>query len=245
MNRQARWSGVRGAQLAVEPTIPVAASKAGGEKRWRPVELYEGIVGVCGGFGGSKPWLANAIDVQSPTGPMRFMEVAKHFEWVVKAVAGPKAQRGDLKNVRVLDDVREKLLSARDQTAAVAEDDEDPMAALDELDSQLVKVAKPRRGAMKRSVPEVVSLQMPTRPLCVGSTEDTGVTTIYVYWREEKARSDPKKRAVHIRTDCLDWFLSYAADEYHHQGIVDTAVAEDAAPEGNGISVRKRGGRNL
>ena len=30
-----------------------------------------------------------------------------------------------------------------------------------------------------------------------------------------------------------DRSLSYAADEHHHQGMVDTAAAEDGAPEGN------------
>ena len=53
------------------------------------------------------------------------------------------------------------------------------------------------------------------------------------YWRGGKARSDRKRPAVYIRKDCIDWFLSYAADEHLHQGIVDTAVAEDGAPEGN------------
>ena len=84
---------------------------------------------------------------------------------------------------------------------------------------------------MKRSDPEVVSIQMPWRPLCVGS--NLGDKTVYVYGRGGKARSDPKRPAVYIRKDCMDWFLSYAADEHLHQGIVDTAVAEDGAPEGN------------
>ena len=49
---------------------------------------------------------------------------------------------------------------------------------------------------MKRSVPEVVPLQMTTRPLCVGSTECTGVTTILCIGEKKKASSGPKKRAV-------------------------------------------------
>ena len=151
--REDVWQGVCGAPIADEPTIFAPVSKAGGEKKWRPATLYEGIVGVSGGFGGSKPCIANAIDVQTPTGPMRFLEVAKHFDWVTKAVAGPKAQEGDLKHVRVIDDIREKLLAA----PAVAEDGEDPMAALDELDQPIFKVDKRRRGATKRSDPEVAT----------------------------------------------------------------------------------------
>ena len=50
---------------------------------------------------------------------------------------------------------------------------------------------------------------------------------------KEKTRSGPRNRAVYIRKDCIDWFLAYAADEYLHQGVVDTAVAADEAPEGN------------
>ena len=46
--------------------------------------------------------------------------------------------KGDLKNVKVIDDIRAKLLDA----PAVAEDDEDPMAALDELGQAVVKVSK-------------------------------------------------------------------------------------------------------
>ena len=134
MYRQSIWSRARGAQPTNEQTIPVAASKAGGEKRWRPVALYDNIVGVCGGFGGSKPYPANAIDVQTSVGPMRFIEVAKNFEWFYKAVAGPKAHKGDLKNVTVIDDIRENMLSAKNQISAVAGDDEDPMDALDEFD---------------------------------------------------------------------------------------------------------------
>ena len=43
-----------------------------------------------------------------------------------------------LKNVKVIDDIRAKLLDA----PAVAEDDEDPMAVLDELGQAVVKVSK-------------------------------------------------------------------------------------------------------
>ena len=51
---------------------------------------------------------------------------------------------------------------------------------------------------------------------------------------EEKREATPRDPLfIIIRKDCLDWFLSYAADEHLHQGIVDTAVAEDGAPEGN------------
>ena len=46
--------------------------------------------------------------------------------------------KGDLKNVKVIDDIRAKLLDA----PAVAEDDEDPMAVLDELGQAVVKVSK-------------------------------------------------------------------------------------------------------
>ena len=84
---------------------------------------------------------------------------------------------------------------------------------------------------MKRSDPEVVSLQMPARPLCVGSIHAD--KTVYVYRHPGKPKTGPRNRPVYIRKDCIDWLLAYAADEYLHQGVVDTAVAEDEAPEGN------------
>ena len=64
---------------------------------------------------------------------------------------------------------------ADDAAPAVAEDDEDPMAALDELESPITKQPTPKRVVRaakraERSAPAVVRLQMPTRPLCVGCT---------------------------------------------------------------------------
>ena len=60
---------------------------------------------------------------------------------------------------------------------------------------------------------------------------------------EEKREATPRDPLfiIIIRKDCLDWFLSYAADEHLHQGIVDTAVAEDGSPEGNCPEVPAQG----
>ena len=52
---------------------------------------------------------------------------------------------------------------------------------------------------------------MPTRPPCSGR-EQGEVRTIHIYVKSGS-------KALHIRMNCIDWLLVYAADEHHFQGI--------------------------
>ena len=69
----------------------------------------------------------------------------------------------------------------------------------------------------------IVELTVPRRPPCAGGqTSDT--TTIFVYGMlATKARTP-----LYSRVDCLNWLLSYAADELHFQGVpCNPLAAED------------------
>ena len=63
---------------------------------------------------------------------------------------------------------------------------------------------------------------MPKRPLCVGGA--AGRITVYVFVRTNS-------KMLWLRMDCIDWLISYAADEHYYQGIsrVDAAASEPAA----------------
>ena len=145
--------GNRGERAAVDPPTPaVAAANRTDRGRWKPVECYECVVGIRGGFN-QKPFAAKCIDVQVGGSKHRFVEVVKHAEWFVKGVGGNKAQTGDLKNVTVLNDIRGKLfnispdgsseveaasgveLTEAEPTTEKEEEDEDvyPMDALNDL----------------------------------------------------------------------------------------------------------------
>ena len=60
---------------------------------------------------------------------------------------------------------------------------------------------------------EVKELVMPKRPPCTGI--DTNETT--VIWVYKRSSAVVRTNAnLYLRSDCLDWLFSYAADEPHH-----------------------------
>ena len=162
------------------------------------------------------------------------MELAKNAEWFLKGVGGAKTQKGDLKAVTVLDEIRDKLNSTAEPSAvagpsAVADGDDDdapdPMDALDEVpDTPLKATKKAVRTPQKKTARSMVTeLQMPQRPLCVGSAE---TTTVCLYLKPNNRNI--KSASIYIRVDCIDWLLAYAADELFYQGVKrDTAADED------------------
>jgi len=74
----------------------------------------------------------------------------------------------------------------------------------------------------KKEKSEVITLDMPTQPACVGRPNGEATTTkIYVY----KSAGSGKGWALWwLRTDCLDWLLGYAADQLHFQNVPRPSV---------------------
>ena len=221
-----------GQRAADDPITPVSAppTKKGA---WQPVSTFQGLIGISGGFC-RKPLGAQSIEWTSGNKTHRFVELAKNAEWFLKGVGGAKTQKGDLKAVTVLDEIRDKLNSTAEPSAvagpsAVADGDDDdapdPMDALDEVpDTPLKATKKAVRTPQKKTARSMVTeLQMPQRPLCVGSAE---TTTVCLYLKPNNRNI--KSASIYIRVDCIDWLLAYAADELFYQGVKrDTAADED------------------
>ena len=95
------------------------------------------------------------------------------------------------------------------------------MDALDE-----VVTPKPK---VKSRATTIRSLQMLTRPLCVGASKAT--TTVVIYGMN--ANSNPRDLPMFLRVDCIDWLLSYAADQLHCQGVGNLVGHMDDVLEAN------------
>ena len=118
---------------------------------------------MSGGLSTKGPTVANALRYVHDGTTWTFVELTKNAPWFLKAVAGPKTQKGDLKTVTVLTEIRNEFLKACGETpddeTAVAEsetpaaapmhasdDGVDPMDALDEVPDK-VATAKPKTKA--------------------------------------------------------------------------------------------------
>jgi hypothetical protein len=236
--------------VAVTSMTPIAAASKKATKRgkWKPVEIGEGMICVSGGFSRT-PSNANSIKIMnSISNTMEvFVQLEKNGHWFLKGVGGPGTQKGDLKSVHVMNDIRvqfdEVCAGIQDLHSAVAaEEDEsqdeelDPMDALDDVQlaepAALAKLNTGRRTIrkQKRSLRSTIQqLDMPTRPACAGREQD-GTTMIHVY---RKAGTSARNFGnLFLRLDALDWLLSYGADELHFQGVMRPEPAP-AAPKGN------------
>ena len=123
-------------------------------------------------------------------------------------------------------------------TTDTIDDDDDPMASMIGLEAVaesldgLVKdsaTAKPKREQVRKkrklSRASVQELTVPLRPACIG--HNTGEeTTIVVYNKVEK-----KNMVLCLRTDCINWLLSYAADELACQGVSCGDASSASTPQ--------------
>ena len=171
--------------------------------------------------------------------------MAKNAEWFLKGVGGAKTQKGDLKAVTVLDEIRDKLNStAADDgrcaepsavagPSAVADGDDDdapdPMDALDEVpDTPLKATKKAVRTPQKKTARSMVTEPSAVAgPSAVADGDDRSETTTVCLYLKPNNRNI-KSASIYIRVDCIDWLLAYAADELFYQGVKrDTAADED------------------
>ena len=72
---------------------------------------------------------------------------------------------------------------------------------------------------------------MPKRPACTGTSDANVTTDICVYYKPAKYRGGHP--SIYLRTDSLDWLLSYAADEHHFQGVARSDPAKSAQRPAN------------
>ena len=214
-------------------------SPSSGKGHWRPVSIETGLVSIKGGYN-TRGEAAHSIQYQIHDTTHLFVELDKNAPWFLKGVGGTKIQKGDLKPVRVLDVLREtldrKLEQEPDAAAAVAggqlsavaaaqseaDEDIDPMDQMDDLVEVVPKANKKPRTTNRTNRAMVEELVVPTRPPCVGCDDDDK-TVVCVY---RKPRSEKRSNGnLFLRVDCIDWLLSYAADELRCQGV------EPASPD--------------
>ena len=199
---------------------------------WKPVQVFDACIALSGGLSSTGPSMANSISYQQDGQTRTFVELRKNASWFLKGVAGPRTQKGDLKTVTVVNDIRERLR----RSLGAAEDDEaeegagtivaDPghdsdedIGPMDTLDAVVDLVprqrakgkAKPKKGPPRA---QVYQLTMPKRPECAGKDQKETIR-IWVY----RKPGPPRTATLYLRTDCLDWLLSYAADQHHFQGV--------------------------
>ena len=124
----------------------------------------------------------------------------------------------------------EKLGEDLDDEPAVADGEVDPMDAMDDL-PEVVPVANKQHAKKEfnarishRAI--VQDLVVPVKPACIGGTEDEQ-TIVSVYRRP--VSSGRSQSALYLRVSCVDWLLSYVADELYCQGV--TASSPIPSPE--------------
>ena len=196
--------------------------------KWRKAAVWSSCIVVQGGFGGNKETVAPSIFFEMDGAEWIFVHLHKHARWLISAVAGPRATKGDISQVKILDIIRHTFMELNADpcadapaVAAVV----DPMDALDDVAE--VDAPKPKATAKVRNIPVIpVALHMPKRPPCAGM-DQRETHPIYVLFPKGE------NRKMYLRSDGLDWLLSYAADEYHFQNVVrqdekpPPAVADD------------------
>jgi len=110
-------------------------------------------------------------------------------------------------------------------------ENDDPMEELEDIVDRAAAAkpkakAKPKKYSQGAKRAEVQELKMPIHPTCSQSTK-----TIYVYRKpSQRARNNT---SLYLRSDCLEWLLSYAADERHFYGVERNEEAQLDDETGN------------
>ena len=199
---------------------------------WRSVKLSHSVTTIQGGYS-AQPQPAPCIEYGEGGVFHKFVALDKNAKWFLKGVGGAKACKGDLKPVRVLQIIRDTFNKAPvtavaelEHPAAVAEE-VDPMDAMEALSEQ--QVVTPQKKGADRAL--VKALKMPTKPLYEASGgiegDEGDETTIYVYRKHDPSvKGHEHGCTFHLRSDCLDWLLSYAAAELSCQGVGQTRPSQ-------------------
>ena len=192
--------------------------------QWLNVEVPEEVIPLRGGLCNkiqTTPCLVVTYKENGKERTDKFVEVKKKSDFLCKAITGQSysQQSTALRNVTVIEEIREKLMEAIDRVleddTAVADaltddvEDFDPMNALQELlATDQNAIAREKKEPKKKTLPaDVVFVDMPKRAECTRKEE--GIVRIACYRVGKPSRS--KWQPVYIRLDAMDWFLSYAA----------------------------------
>ena len=77
--------------------------------RWRPAKIKTTSIIVAGCFAGKREHAAACTSRPMVGVNWRFVHVHKNARWFVAAVAGPRAPKGDLSQVKILDTIRDRM----------------------------------------------------------------------------------------------------------------------------------------
>ena len=87
---------------ALIKAVPASGANA---HKWHTVNADDGAVAITGGWNGTQPFLGQCVQVDK----WKYVELNKQAAWFIKGVAGGKNLRGDLKQVKLLELIREKM----------------------------------------------------------------------------------------------------------------------------------------
>ena len=229
------------AGVNVQQEVPTADDGCKTKGKWHRVEVVKGVTNITGGYN-KKPEPAASIEYGEDGSVHTFVAMDKNANWFLKGAGGAKAQKGDLQPVRILEIIRDRFnkkfhtavaVAVPEATAAVAVAvPEEPLPEIDPMDAmEALPERKQGKGtknaALQRSL--IQALEMQTKHPCAGGNEDD-VTTIYVYRKHDPSvKGHAHGGVLYLRSDCLGWLLSYAAEELSCQGVEQTRDAEQSA----------------
>ena len=223
-----------------EPYVPVAPSPS--KCTWSDMEIDQ-TISLKAGYS-NKAYQAVSRDMGDEGQPDRYVKITKCEDWLLKAVGGPLTQRGALKRVTVVDELRTKMLAntntaecaepAPPVNSAVAEapaeaaaEAADPMLALDDVASEATTTPnkKPRKSrAPKRLREQVVKVTMPLHCPCAQPDSETTI---------EISLLATSTNTLWISLNDIPWLVRYVADEYGLGGIAIDKQAETAVAVAN------------
>ena len=219
-----------GDSLAEAPA-PIARPPLG--HTWRPVSI-EAAFTLGGGYLRPKKHFALESRVSITNNIERtYIRINKNDDWVLKAVAGDKAQRGALRRCKAIELIREKMTewSPMKKDAVAATKDEDPMSALEAVQEDTAPAPK-RRYSRKRPKLQELVVTMPKRcPYAAPECKET---------KEVSVMADGTNQLWLLKED-VPWLMAYMADENGFGSVAvtadDTAVAEPNCPDVPGLCV--------
>ena len=209
--------------------------------KWKSAIVLTDHIALEVGFS-KQAYQAQCMTVDCVGGQEKFVHLKKKSTWFLAAVGGPKTNRSGLPAVTVVDTLNDKIFGPSDKQVdwqdadrgrgergeieqEVTEDQQipdDPMLLLGAC-APVSKLETPQKSKRARTAKSATdgsgsgifdssrAIDMPKRPSCAGS-ESAQIQTVHLHVRRQS-------RALWIRLDCIDWLVSYAADEHYFQGV--------------------------
>lgn len=219
------------AESKLVPVCQQEVSKALGA--WKSANVLTDHIALEAGFS-KQAYQAQCATIDYAGREEKFVHVKNNSPWFLAAVGGPNCKRSSLPAVYVIEALQDKMFDTFDKQVVddadrgrgeygeheegVTEDlpgEDDPMLLLGacspDHQPETPQKCKRRKIQTKRPTDLVRAIDMPKRPSCAGS-ECAEIKKVHMYVR-------PNSKALWIRLDCIDWLVSYAADEHHYQGI--------------------------